>query len=795
MRPQTPGGGVLPTGTYTLLDGITTLASGNRSTQAAKPTTPPARSPPARTASPGSTAATANFTGSTTSTPLAITVTGKINTGTTLSVNNATSTYGTAVTGTVTVSPSSGNGTPTGTVTMHVDSVATTSTCTLSSGSCTYSVSGITATGHTLTASYGGDTNYNGSGSTGMSITVNQATQTINFTAPATPVTYGVSPITLVATGGASGNTVTFSIDGTSTGTGSISGTTLTVTGVGTLVIDANQLGNTNYSAATQMQQSIVVNQEPVTLTLSNLTQTYTGSPLFPTITTTITSSGAPVTVSGFSYSYVEANLTGGNSDTVFPFAPTVGGRYSVSATVTDPRYIGSAANAIFVISPATQMITFAGPSTPVNYGVSPITLSATASSGQSVTFTLDSASTAGAGILSGNTLTILGVGSIVIDANQSGNNDYSAATQVQRTLVVSNGTTLTVTAANASRVYGAANPTFTANYTGQQGTDSFTATASSTATAASPVVAGGYAIVPNVVAVAPASLNNYTVVLHNGTLTITQATASVALVQTVPTTTGVGTGVSTTFVATVSDSSNGSTGTPTGSVQFLDGSTPLGTVALSGSTATFTTTFATTGTHYITAAYLGDNNFAANTSGVFSESVVTPGFTGVANPSTLTIAQGNTGMSTLTFTPTGNYQGSLTLSCNGLPVYVSCVFNPATIVFTGNNAVQTSTLTVYTLNASARSGASSSGLLWIPAGMLACLVAMRRKKLARGMRPLLMIAIAALALTAMTGCGASPSFVTPTGTTVTTVTASAVGAGGNSNSSQSISLTIIITP
>ena len=53
----------------------------------------------------------------------------------------------------------------------------------------------------------------------------------------------------------------------------------------------------------------------------------------------------------------------------------------------------------------------------------------------------------------------------------------------------------LTVTAANASRAYGAANPTFSATVTGAQGTDTFTTTESTTATTASPV--GTYPIVP----------------------------------------------------------------------------------------------------------------------------------------------------------------------------------------------------------------------------------------------------------------------------------------------------------
>ena len=82
--------------------------------------------------------------------------------------------------------------------------------------------------------------------------------QTITFTQPTTPVTYSAGlQISLVATGGASGNPVVFSIDASSTGAGSISGSTLTVTSVGSFVIDANQAGNSTYSAAPQVQRTV----------------------------------------------------------------------------------------------------------------------------------------------------------------------------------------------------------------------------------------------------------------------------------------------------------------------------------------------------------------------------------------------------------------------------------------------------------------------------------------------------------------------------------------------------------
>ncbi|MGA2889383.1 MAG: sugar-binding protein [Terracidiphilus sp.] len=162
--------------------------------------------------------------------------------------------------------------------------------------------------------------------------------QTISFTAPTSPVTYGVSPISLSASA-TSGLVVTFSVV---SGPGTVSGNTLTVTGVGTIVVAANQVGNGSYAAAPQVTHSIVVNQ-------------------------------------------------------------------------------------------ASQTITFAAPISPVTYGVSPITLSASASSGLAVTFSVVS----GPGTVSGNTLTVTGAGTVVVAANQAGNGTYTAAAQVTHSVVV----------------------------------------------------------------------------------------------------------------------------------------------------------------------------------------------------------------------------------------------------------------------------------------------------------------------------------------------------------------------
>ena len=98
------------------------------------------------------------------------------------------------------------------------------------------------------------DTNYAGT-ATGT-LTINKAAQSIAFAKLPTAVTWGVAPLTLSATGGASGNDVTFSVV---SGPGSITGNALSINGVGTVVVAANQAGNANYAAAGQATQNIAV--------------------------------------------------------------------------------------------------------------------------------------------------------------------------------------------------------------------------------------------------------------------------------------------------------------------------------------------------------------------------------------------------------------------------------------------------------------------------------------------------------------------------------------------------------
>jgi hypothetical protein len=155
----------------------------------------------------------------------------------------------------------SGNGSPT-----KSTASSTTSVCTVANSGL---VNFIAAGNCTLTPSATATTDYMQVTGASQTFSVAKGSQSINFAQPTTPVTFGIAPITLVATGGASGNAVTFTVDATSTGTGTISSSKLTVTGAGTLVIDANQAGNASYAPATQVQRTIVVNKANQAITFT----------------------------------------------------------------------------------------------------------------------------------------------------------------------------------------------------------------------------------------------------------------------------------------------------------------------------------------------------------------------------------------------------------------------------------------------------------------------------------------------------------------------------------------------
>ena len=197
----------------------------------------------------------------------------------------------------------------------------------------------------------------------------------------------------------------------------------------------------------------------------------------------------------------------------------TIAASTTVVAVAAAPGYsISPAASASYEIL-KTQTITFPQPTSPVTYGVKPITLSATASSGLAVSFSVVS----GPGKVSGATLTITGAGTVVVAANQPGNAAYAAAPQVTRTIVV-NKAALTVTANNQSMKAGAAVPTLTYATTGFVNGDTqakaTTGAPKLPTTATSKSAVGSY---PITVGAGTLAAGNYSFAFVNGTLTVTK--------------------------------------------------------------------------------------------------------------------------------------------------------------------------------------------------------------------------------------------------------------------------------
>jgi len=182
---------------------------------------------------------------------------------------------------------------------------------------------------------------------------------------------------------------------------------------------------------------------------------------------------------------------------------------------------------------------------------------------------------------------------------------NYNGST-ASRSLTVTPAS-LTVLANDASKVFGAPLPPFSATGIGFVNGDSMTSLAgslnlSTPATPSSPV--GSYAIAPSGV-----SSSNYAIAFANGTLTIARASTATSVAAT-PNPDGLNQPV--TLTAAVAVVAPGA-GAPTGIVQFFDGATLLGSAALSAGAASLTTNGFSAGSHTISATYAGDGSFVAS--------------------------------------------------------------------------------------------------------------------------------------------------------------------------------------
>ena len=138
----------------------------------------------------------------------------------------------------------------------------------IQSGPATINGTNVTITGAgtvTVRATQAGNAYYNAATAVSQSFAVAKANQTISFGA-LSDKTYGDSPFAVSASA-SSGLPVSF---GVQSGPATISGSTVTITGTGTVTVRAMQAGNTNYSAASPVDQSFTVTNSLVTVTITH---------------------------------------------------------------------------------------------------------------------------------------------------------------------------------------------------------------------------------------------------------------------------------------------------------------------------------------------------------------------------------------------------------------------------------------------------------------------------------------------------------------------------------------------
>jgi lysophospholipase L1-like esterase len=330
---------------------------------------------------------------------------------------------------------------------------ATTSAATV----CTVSGSTVTFTGAgtcNLTANQAGNANYAGAPQVTAAIVINPATQAITFAALTNRV-FGTAPLAVSATGGASGNPVTFA--STTATTCNVSGATVTLVAAGTCTIRASQVGNANYSAATDVDQSFTITQAPQTITGFAPASPVVFGAAPATLAATGGASGQPVVFATSSPATV-CTVTGNTVTFV-----GVGTCNVIASQAGNANYAPAAtASAAIVINQSPQAITGFTPASPVSVGAAPATLVATGgASGNPIVFATTSAATICA--VMGSTVTFLGLGTCNLTANQAGNANYAAATQVTAAIVINAGAQVITFVPLVDRVFGVAPFTVTA--------------------------------------------------------------------------------------------------------------------------------------------------------------------------------------------------------------------------------------------------------------------------------------------------------------------------------------------
>ena len=464
------------------------------------------------------------------------------------------------------------------------------------------------------------------------------ATITVNVKLQAT---LSYSGITKTYSGSPQSVTVTTSPPG-------LTGVTTTYNGLGTIPTNAGTyaitsgLTNTDYYA-TNISGTFTINKASATISVSNINQTYTGSPLGVTASVSPSVSGLSVTYNG--------------SATV----PTSAGTYTVIAKLTNVNYQATPDTVTLTINKATATVSWSTPSA-ITYGtaLSGTQLNATASVGGSFIYTPASG-------------TVLNAGTQTLSVNfaPSDATDYNSVNGKTVSLTV-NKATATITLSNLSQ-----------NYDG---------TPKPVTVTTSPVVLGIITTTYNGSGTVPTAINSYSInsSLSNSNYTATPATGTLVISSNAATIyitnyanriyTGSVIPVTVTCAYTYSVTYNGSATVPTNVGSYTTIATITDGIHTGADTVTMTIIKATPTITWSNPAAITYGTALSGTQ-LNASSTVSGSF--VYSPLSGTVLAVGTNSLSATFTPTdaSNY--------NGATANVSITVNQATATILGSNYSQ----------------------------------------------------------------------------------------------------------
>ena len=257
--------------------------------------------------------------------------------------------------------------------------------------------------------------------STNVELTVNKCAQVITFP-ELEAKTYGDADFTLPAV---TDKGLPIQYQSMNTNVATISGNTVTITGVGETNIIATQAGDANYLEAAYVTRKLIVNKIPQIINIATLPEkTYEDTPfVLPSITD-----------KGLAISYRSTNTdvatVSGNTVTIVGAGTT-----EIVASQEGDAYhkAASPVTRTLTVNRKAQTITFGALETRI-FGDAPIELNQFTDKNLPITYTSDNAEVAS---VTDCRINILKPGVATITASQAGSKNYLPAAEVQRTLIV----------------------------------------------------------------------------------------------------------------------------------------------------------------------------------------------------------------------------------------------------------------------------------------------------------------------------------------------------------------------